>query len=89
MQGFPGAANGKQSTSAGDTRDTGSIPGSGRYPGVGNGYPLKYSSLENSMDRGACLAGSSPWGHTESDTTEHVSTHGDNGVAMGLVSSLP
>ena len=31
---------------------TGSIPGSGRSPGKGNGYPLQYSSLENSMDRG-------------------------------------
>ena len=33
-------------------RDPGSIPGSGRCPGEGNGYPLKYSCLENSMDRG-------------------------------------
>ena len=33
--------------------DLGSIPGSGRSPGEGNGYPLQYSGLENSMDRGA------------------------------------
>ena len=33
--------------------DMGSIPGSGRYPGEGNVYPLWYSCLENSMDRGA------------------------------------
>ena len=39
--------------SAGDVRDTGSIPGSGRAPGGGNGYPLQYSCLENPMDRGA------------------------------------
>ena len=39
--------------SAGDRRDTGSIPRSGRSPGVGNGNPLQYSCLENSMDRGA------------------------------------
>ena len=32
--------------------DTGSIPGSGRSPGDGNDYPLKYSCLENPMDRG-------------------------------------
>ena len=32
--------------------DLSSIPGSGRSPGKGNGYPLHYSSLENSMDRG-------------------------------------
>ena len=36
----------------GDTRDAGSIPGSGRSPGVGNGNPLQYSCLENSVDRG-------------------------------------
>ena len=38
---------------AGDIRDTGSIPGSGRSPGVGNGNPLCYSCLENPMARGA------------------------------------
>ena len=37
----------------GDARDRGSIPRSGRYPGVGNGNPLQYSFPENSMDRGA------------------------------------
>ena len=36
---------------AGDLRDPGSIPGSGRSPGEGNGYPLQYSCLENPMDR--------------------------------------
>ena len=36
--------------------DLGSIPGFGRSPGEGNGYPLSYSSLENSMDRGAWKA---------------------------------
>ena len=38
---------------AGDTRDVGSIPGSGRAPGEGNGNPLQYSYLGNPMDRGA------------------------------------
>ena len=38
---------------AGDIRDKGSIPGSGRSPGGGNGNLLQYSCLENSMDRGA------------------------------------
>ena len=37
--------------SAGDARDVGSIPGSGRSPGVGNGNPLQYSCLEDSMGR--------------------------------------
>ena len=36
--------------------DLGSIPGLGRFPGEGNGYPLQYSCLENSMDRGAWWA---------------------------------
>ena len=35
----------------GNARDMGSIPGSGRSPGVGNGNPLQYSCLENSIDR--------------------------------------
>ena len=42
--------------SSGDTGDSGSIPGLGRYPGVGNGNLLHYSCLENSMDRGAWWA---------------------------------
>ena len=41
---------------AGDIRDVGSIPGSGRSPGEGNGNPLQYSCLENSTDRGAWWA---------------------------------
>ena len=41
---------------AGDIRDTGSIPGSGKSPGRGHGNPLPYSGLENPMDRGACGA---------------------------------
>ena len=36
---------------AGDTRDEGSIPGLGRFPGVGNGYLLQYSCLENPKDK--------------------------------------
>ena len=38
---------------AGDSRDMGLIPGSGRSPGRGNTNPLQYSFLENPMDRGA------------------------------------
>ena len=41
---------------AGDTRDMGSIPGLGRFTGIGNGILLQYSCLENSMDRGAWWA---------------------------------
>ena len=49
----------------GDTRDIGSIPGSGRTPEVGNGNPLQYYCLDNSMHS---LGGYSPWGPKESDT---------------------
>ena len=41
---------------AGDIKDVGSIPGSGRSPGGGHGNPLQYSGLENPMDRGAWRA---------------------------------
>ena len=46
----------KLSANAGDAGDLGSIPGSRRSPGGGNGNPLQYSCLENSMDRGAWWA---------------------------------
>ena len=52
--GFPGGSVIKNlPASAGDARDTGSIPGSGRYAGGGHGNPLQYSFLGNAMDRGA------------------------------------
>ena len=43
----------KPPTIAGDVRNSGPIPGSGRFPGEGNDYPLQYSCLENPLDRGA------------------------------------
>ena len=43
-------------TNAGDVRDLGSIPVSGRSPEIGNGNPLQYSCLESLMDRGAWWA---------------------------------
>ena len=57
---------------AGNARDVGLILGLGRSPGVGNGNPLQYSNLENSMDREI-------WqvivhGITESDMTKHAHT---------------
>ena len=55
--------------SAGDIRDTGSIPGSGRSPGGGHGNPLQYSCLDNFMDRGAWWA--SVHGVTKSRTRPH------------------
>ena len=46
--GFPGGSAGKES--ACNIEELGSIPGLGRFPGEGKGYPLQYSGLENSMD---------------------------------------
>ena len=66
--GFPGSSDGKES--AYNAGDPGLIPGWGRSPGEGNGYPLHYSCLENSITGGARLADYSPWGSKESDTTE-------------------
>ena len=68
MGGFPGGSDGKESASI--AGDPGSTPGSGRYPGEGNGNRLQYSCLENPMDGEA-------WQATihevaESDTTERV-----------------
>ena len=54
---FPGGSAAKNLPgNAGDTRDVGSIPGSGRSPGEGNDNPLQYFSLENPMDRRAWQA---------------------------------
>ena len=51
MLGFPGGSDGKVSDY--NAGDPGSIPGSERSPGEGNGTPLQYSCLENPMDGGA------------------------------------
>ena len=60
--------------SAGATRDTGLIPGLGRYLGEGNGNPLQSSCLENLCGQ-RNLAGCSKWGCKELDTTEWLSAH--------------
>ena len=54
FRGFPGGSVSKES--ACNVGDLDSIPGLGRSPGEGNGNPLQYSCLENSMDRGAWRA---------------------------------
>ena len=63
--------------SVGDGRVAGSIPGSGRSPGVGNGNPLHYSCLENSMDRGAwqAIVHGVPKGLTQLSIAQHTHTH--------------
>ena len=68
--GFPGGSVGKQS--ACNVGDLGSIPGLVRSPGGGNGNPLQYSCLENRHGQRS-LAGCSPQGHKELDTTERQS----------------
>ena len=69
--GFPFGSDGKES--ACKAEDPGSVPGSGRSPGEGNGYPLQYFCLENSTIRGTSRA-AVHGGHKELDTTEQL-TH--------------
>ena len=83
MQGFPSGSV-----------DTGSILGSGRSPGVGNGNPLEYSCLENSMDRGACqatvhgVAKSRPRLSTHALLKEMVSPKGHHGMTSDPLAHL-
>ena len=71
IQGFPGKVAGKES--ACNAGDPSSIPGLGRSPGEGIGYPLQYFYLENPHGQRS-LVGYSPWGHKESDKTALLST---------------
>ena len=67
--GFPGDASGKESAcNAGDTREMCSIPGSVRFPGVGNGKPVFWPGKSYGQRSLVCY---SPWGHKERDMTEH------------------
>ena len=66
--GFPGGSDGKEAAG-----DLGSIPELERSPGGEHDNPLQYSCLENPYGQ-RNMVGYSPWGHTESDTTEQLST---------------
>ena len=69
--GFPGGSDGKES--AYNVWELGLIPGSGKTPREGNGYPLQYY-LKNPHEQRS-LVGCSPWGPKESDTTEPTNAH--------------
>ena len=71
--GFPCGSAGKESVC--NAEDLGLIPGLGKSPGEGKGYPLQYSGLENSMDY-------SPWGCKESDMTEQLSLSLKNSLEL-------
>ena len=68
---FPGGSDGKES--AYNAGDLGWIPGSGRFPEEGNGYPVQHSCLKNSMDGGA-------WQAVDSDRKARGKGEGDKGV---------
>ena len=67
---FPGGLDGK--ASGYNAGDLGSIPGLGRSPAEGNGNPLQYSWMKNTMDREAWRATYSSQGRKESNTAKHT-----------------
>ena len=71
FMGFLGSSYGEESTC--NVEDLGSIPGLGRSPREGHGNRLEYSCLENPHGQRS-LAGYSPWGRKESNTTERLNT---------------
>ena len=73
-KGFPSGTVVKNlPANAGDARDAGSVPGSGRCPEEGNCNPLQYPFLKNSMDREDCWA--IVHGVTKSDPTNRLNIH--------------
>ena len=81
LVGFLGDASGKEPTcQCRRHRDADSIPGSGRFPGAGNGNPLQYSCLENPMDRG-------DWRATVHGVTQSHNDWATKHVYTGLVIS--
>ena len=84
LLGFPGGSDGKES--ACNAEDPRSIPGSGRPPGEGHGYPLQYSCLENHGQRS--LAGYNPCGCKESNTAEWLTHTHTNDFILVWSSSI-
>ena len=79
LRGFPSGSLVESASDAGNAGDMGSISGSGRSPGGGNGNPLQYSCLESLMDRGSWRA--TVQKVAESDTTEHTHVRESLGCA--------
>jgi len=75
LLGLPRWHSDKQSASAEDARDAGSIPGLGESPGEGNGNPLQCSSLGNPMDRDAWHAIYSMGSQSIGRDWKHIQTH--------------
>ena len=92
MGGVPGGSVVEKSpANAGDTGDTGSIPGLGRSPGEGNGNPLRYSCLENPVDRGAWWATVHEGPKSQTQLSRHTCTCvlGSGWGLVGKSSSYP
>ena len=72
---------------AGEVRDAGSIPQSGRSPGEGNGNPIQYSCLGNPMDRGAWQATvlGVAKSQTRLNTHTHTHTHTHTKIILGAM----
>ena len=83
LRGFPGGASGEEPACRCRRHKASSLPGLGRYPGIGHSSPLQYSCLENPMDRGALWA--TVHGVAESDTTE-ATEHKTYTVPLSLTS---
>ena len=75
------------SANAGDPRDVGSIPGSGRFTGGGNGNPLQYSCLGNPVDRGVWWARVRGVKKNRTQLSTHTHTH--NKLELVILKLLP
>ena len=80
---FPGGSNGKES--AHNAGDPGSVSESGRFPGEGNGHPLQYSCLENSIDWGAWHATINGVTKSQTHMSTNTRTHTHNGLLKRTV----
>ena len=69
-----------------DTGDAGSVPGLGRSPGVGNGNPLQYSCLENSMDRGIWSATVHGVAKSQTQLSDYHTIHSSEGYDSAVFS---